>query len=338
MRKTWRAAGRGNRARVKGLFAPACAAVCTLILLTTAGASLIRRASGGDESRQAEPLPTLVLERTDIDSDVDMQLLIELIGKGETGNAAIDLAGDEPRVLIYHTHTKEAYFPSEKYNYEPDSGWRCYDDSMNVVAVGERLAQTLREKYGISVIHDTTNHEPPKLSSAYSRSLQTMLYYKEKYPSITLFIDLHRDAYGDPTQPADFITIDGREVARIMFVVGTGEGATGTGFGEMPDFASNYALAERLCNYLISINGKLVRNIRVKTGRYNQHVSSSCLLAEIGHNANTLEQALAAAEYLAEAIAAVAEIPGTDATPADMATPQPTPANTPQQTVLPLAP
>ena len=73
---------------------------------------------------------------------------------------------------------------------------------MNIVTVGERLAELLRDRYGISVIHDTTDHEPPKLSTAYSRSVETMEKYKEEYPSITIFIDVHRDAYGtDPRKP-----------------------------------------------------------------------------------------------------------------------------------------
>jgi stage II sporulation protein P len=87
-----------------------------------------------------------------------------------------------------------------------------------------------------------------------------------------------------------------------MFVVGTGEGATGTGYKEMPDFESNYALALAITNRLAEFNDDLARNVGVKTGRYNQHISSQCLLAEVGDNANTLEEALNAVPYLAQAI------------------------------------
>ena len=157
------------------------------------------------------------------------------------------------------------------------------------------------EKYGFKVIHDITNHEPPKLSTAYERSLKTMLHYKNKYPSISLYIDLHRDASGECGKD-DFCIIDGKKSAKIMFVVGTGRGANNKGFDEMPDFDSNYELADALSDYLKAINPDLVREIRVKTGRYNQHVSSHCLLAEIGHNMNTLEEAFTAAKLLAKAI------------------------------------
>ena len=46
-----------------------------------------------------------------------------------------------------------------------------------------------------------------------------------------------------------------------------------------------------------------MRNIRVKTGRYNQHISSQCLLVEVGDNKNTLEEAKNAIPYLARPIA-----------------------------------
>ena len=68
---------------------------------------------------------------------------------------------------------------------------------------------------------------------------------------------------------------------------------------------------------------ELARNIRVKVGRYNQHVSSHCLLAEIGHNANTLEQAMNAAEFLAEAIANVADVSPASAAPVPAETERP---------------
>lgn len=70
-----------------------------------------------------------------------------------------------------------------------------------------------------------------------------------------------------------------------------------------------------------------MRNIRVKTGRYNQHISDQCLLVEVGHNANTLEQALNAVEYLAEAIAQVGGIEAAAET-----------GGMPEGTAMPLAP
>ncbi len=237
------------------------------------------------------------------DSSSENKLLIELLGKSEIKSLSVknSLA---PTILIYHTHATEAYTPTDGYEYKKTTAWRTDNNDRNIVAVGEKLCTLLSEKYGFTVIHDTTNHEPPKLSSAYSRSVVTMEEYKEKYPSINVFIDVHRDAYGkDEGGMEDVAIINGEECARLMFVVGTGEGATGSGFDEMPDFDSNYALAEQITACLNNINSNLTRKIRVKTGRYNQHISNQCLLVEVGHNANSLEQALNSVDHLAAAIA-----------------------------------
>ena len=247
------------------------------------------------------------MELADFDEGVSNRIRLELLNV--VPPEKINLSGTEPRVLIYHTHTTEAYTPTNKYPYIECGEWRTRQNDRNVVALGEKLAKLLSETYGIVALHDTTDHEPPKLDTSYERSLITMRRYKEQYPTITLFIDLHRDAYGSSAAGTkDFVTVDGKEVARMMFVVGTGKGATGTGYGEMPDFAANFALAKKMTERLAQYHPNLMRDIRVKNGRYNQHVSSQCLLVEVGHNANTFEQALNAVELLAQAIADVAGV------------------------------
>lgn len=213
--------------------------------------------------------------------------------------AAINaLRADEPTVLIYHTHTTEAYTQTETDTYTETSAWRTDDPTQNVVAVGEALKEILETQYGFNVIHDTTDHEPPKLSTAYERSVKTMETYHSKYPSIVLFIDLHRDAYTTDSAPCDYLIINGTETARLMLVVGKGEK-----YADKPYYTSNQAFAERITAHLNTIDPKLCRPVRVKTGRYNQHVAPNCILVEVGHNANTLAQAKAAMPYLAESIA-----------------------------------
>lgn len=207
------------------------------------------------------------------------------------------LRSDRPTILIYHTHTTEAYTQTDTETYKPSSEWRTHDNTQNVVAVGERLKEILEEQYGYCVLHDTTDHEPPKLSTAYERSLVTMEKYHSEYPSIVLFIDLHRDAHDTTNAPCDYLTINGTETARLMLVVGKGEKYT-----DKPYYASNIAFAQRITDHLNSIDPKLARPVREKTGRYNQHVAPNCILIEVGHNANTLSQAMAAMPYLAESI------------------------------------
>lgn len=257
-----------------------------------------------DQHTPQQEAGDIEFELLEIEPDVPESIRIELL---DTAAAKIDLGGKKPKVIIYHTHFSEAYTATRDAPYVETSRWRTNDTKNNIVEVGNALTDALR-KYGIEVIHDTTNNEPPKLGTAYTRSLTTMQKYKKQYPSIEIFIDLHRDAYTLPkgiTENNDYAVIDGKKVARVMFVVGTGEGKTGEGFAEKPDFKENYALAKAISDQLNTISPKLTRQIRVKTGRYNQHVGR-CLLIEIGHNQNTLEEALNATQYLAKAIAKAA--------------------------------
>ena len=210
----------------------------------------------------------------------------------------------KPNVLIYHTHTTEAYRQDGSYTYKASGDSRTEETDKNIVAVGEELRRQL-EAQGFSVIHDTTDHEPPKLATSYSRSLETMEMYREKYPDMDIYIDVHRDAANVETQQDDVVVIDGERCARLMFVVGTGEGKSGNGYSPKPNWTANYALAKSICSKLDEIDANFTRDIRVKTGRYNQHVTDMCLLVEVGHNANTLDEALNSMKHLAKSMRAV---------------------------------
>jgi stage II sporulation protein P len=218
------------------------------------------------------------------------------------------ISSKEPQILIYHTHTDEAYRQIDGEEYAQSGDWRTKDQTKSVVAVGEDLKKAL-EDYGFSVLNDTTDHEPPSLTTAYSRSLTTMEKYAKQYPSLRVYIDLHRDAYGDiEAGMKDYVTVNGEQCAKVMFVVGAGTGYTGEGLDGKPKYESNYKLALAITNQLESIKKGLTRPIRVKKGRYNQQVSDMCLLIEVGHNANSLEQAENTAKYIAEAMSKVISI------------------------------
>lgn len=212
-------------------------------------------------------------------------------------------------ILIYHTHTTEAYRQTEGYTYKAAGDSRTREKDKNVIAVGDKLKEEL-ESYGFGVLHDTTDHEPPSLSTSYDRSLVTMKKYQQEYPEIDIYIDLHRDAANVEKSQNDVVEIDGKRCARIMFVVGKGERKNTEGVVPLPkpNWEANYALAKSICEQLDGFNDNFTRDIRVKTGRYNQHVSDMSLLVEVGHNANTLEEALNSMPYLAKAISQVVSI------------------------------
>ena len=209
------------------------------------------------------------------------------------------------RVLIYHTHTYEAYTATEAMPYTPTEKWRTANEARNMVAVGSCLASLL-ENAGVEVVHDTTAFEPPTLSSAYERSLEMLNKRIADGEQYDLYIDLHRDAYSQNNGP-NTVEKDGVDMARLLILIGKGTGQTGAGYAEKPDWESNRQIAQALSNRLNLQCDGLCRGVALKNGRYNQHVADCCVLIEVGNNYNTLEEALAAMPFLANAICALAD-------------------------------
>ena len=236
--------------------------------------------------------------------DEKQALTIEVIAPAqEVQTAAVQLK-DAPSVLIYHTHTWEAYEMTADARYTPTETWRTKDDAHNMVRVGEELAQALRDQ-GFSVTHDQTDFEPPNLSSAYTRSLAMLdarLGAGERYDYI---LDVHRDAFSALVDGANSVEREGESIAYVMMLVGKGTGTTGSGFDERPDWPQNLALAQAITDAMNGETPGVAKPVKIKTGRFNQHVSTAALLVEVGNNLNTLEEALAACPVIARALAAV---------------------------------
>ena len=216
-------------------------------------------------------------------------------------------AAERPRVLIYHTHTWEAYEMTDDASYTPTETWRTMDEDCNMIRVGEELARELGA-LGFTVVHDTTAFEPPNLSSAYTRSLAMLEARMAAGETYDYVLDVHRDAYSGLWNGANGIEQDGKQMAYVMLLVGKGTGSTGSGFDERPDWPQNLALAEQITEEMNALVPGISREVKIKTGRFNQHVSTGALLIEVGNNRNTLEEALASCEVIARSIARVHEL------------------------------
>ena len=116
-------------------------------------------------------------------------------------------------------------------------------------------------------------------------------------------IDLHRDAYPGGSQGgSNAVTVGSAKLARLMLLVGKGEGQTGRGFDEKPDWEANLRIAQAVTDAVNAQTEGLCRKVMLKAGRFNQHVQVGCLLVEVGNNRNTLGEALASMPYLADAL------------------------------------
>lgn len=206
----------------------------------------------------------------------------------------------EPQVLLVHTHTTEAYMTYYAGYYNEGDGGRTRDESKNVCAVGEVIAEQLRAA-GIGVIHDTTIHDDPKYTGAYTRSEETVKKNLEKYPSIQVVLDLHRDGImiDSTTRAKPTVTIDGRKAAQMMIIAS----AASTEANPHPHWQDNFRFALQLQKAMVDKYEGLMRPISVVASRYNQHLSRGYLLVEVGSEANTLNEAVYSGYMLGKTLA-----------------------------------
>ena len=215
-----------------------------------------------------------------------------------TEELELNLRGEEPTVLILHSHTTESFTGGD---YEASSPYRTLDPAHNMLILGAEVAQIL-ESAGIGVIHDTAFHDYPSYNGSYSHAAQSTKEILEQYPSIRLILDLHRDAADTPSgQMVTACDVDGERSAQLMFVLGTDERL------EHPDWERNLSLALKLQTLLEREHPGLCRSLSLTRNRYNQHLGELALLVEIGAAGNTLEEARLAARELAEAIVRLAD-------------------------------
>ena len=66
----------------------------------------------------------------------------------------------------------------------------------DAVQVGEKMAQVLNAA-GIRTLHDETLYDAPGYTDSYKRSRAGGQAYLERYPSIKVVLDVHRDAIED---------------------------------------------------------------------------------------------------------------------------------------------
>lgn len=183
-----------------------------------------------------------------------------------------------PMVLIYHTHTTEAYADVT----------RTRDASKSVVAVGDAIAKSLQAA-GIGVVHDATIHDDPAFNGSYTRSAETMAKNLSKYPSIQVTLDIHRDTMTaeSGTRYKPTVLVNGKRACQIMIISGCDDDGS-LGF---PNWEQNLRLAVRLQKGAADMFPHLMRPLDFGPTRYNEQVTCGSLLCEFGTEVNTLEEA-----------------------------------------------
>lgn len=205
----------------------------------------------------------------------------------------------EPQVLIMHTHATESYEPYERDFYDASFNSRTTDRSMNMAAVGDKIAEQL-EAAGIGVIHDTTLHDYPSYNGSYDLSRETVKKYLEEYPSIKIVLDVHRDAIeresGERIAPV--AAVDGKNAAQVMIICGCDDGTM-----NMPDCMKNLRFACLLQRQMESDYPGLTRPVLFDYRKYNQDLTTGSILIEMGGHANSIEQAEYSGELVGKSLA-----------------------------------
>ena len=241
----------------------------------------------GQSTAPAQPQSTPAPQSADIK--------IEVIS---TEPPMVSLDGKEPKILIYHTHTTEAYSLLDVGYYTGSLDTRSSKADRNMVRVGDDLCKYLNDM-GINTIHDTQIHDD-NYTGAYKHSRKSVLKYLEQYPSIDITIDVHRDdiTYENKTKVKPTAVVNGKKAARMMIIAGAEYGSV-----------SNYSTWEYNLRFDMAVQNRvnsmypfLMRPILFAERKYNMDLTHNSFLLEIGTDANTLDEATYSARLFATAL------------------------------------
>ena len=210
-------------------------------------------------------------------------------------DCSVDKSVDGPQILLYHTHSQEAFANSEA-GKEEDT----------ILGAGEVLASYL-EEYGFQVYHHKGKYDVKKRDYAYSESLPEIEKILQENPSIQVVIDLHRDAVAEDTK---LVTeIQGKQMAKVMFFNGLSSSAKmgDISYLKNPYLQENLAFSFQMKLACDEYYPGFARSIYLRAYRYNMHLCPKTLLIELGAQTNTVEEIREALGPLAHVLSMVLE-------------------------------
>ena len=179
---------------------------------------------------------------------------------------------ESPQIYIYNTHQQEEYI-----------------GEATVLTASYYLKDNL-EKLGIKTIVEETNikeileNNNWNYDQSYKASRINLEKIKEQYPSIKIFIDLHRDAL---PKNLSTVTINNKDYAKVLFVIGK----------EHDNYLKNLEFTKSINNIIEKDYPTLTKGILEKEGPgvngiYNQDLGENIILIEVGAEENNLEEVI----------------------------------------------
>ena len=231
-------------------------------------------------------------------TNADQLNAAELLGEDLT----IQKDATKPQILLYHTHSQEAFADSREGEVED-----------TIIGVGNYLTELLTKNYGYQVIHVTEafDMESGELdrSAAYDYAgtyLETIL---EENPSIEVVIDLHRD--GVPENRHLVTEINGKPTAQIMFYNGLSYTIARGSLDYLPNpyIQDNLAFSFQMEYQAAQYYPDFYRGIYLAGYRYNLHLRPRSVLVEAGAQTNTVQEVKNAMEPFADILNRVLQNP-----------------------------
>lgn len=203
----------------------------------------------------------------------------------------IDTNTKGPKVLIFHTHSQEAFVDST-----------AGDSGTSIVGMGKYLAEKLNA-LGIETMHhdgvyDLINGKLDR-SKAYELSEIGVREILNENPSIEVVIDLHRDGIAEDKH---LVTeINGKQTAKIMYFNGLSRTKSNGDIAYLynPYIQDNLSFSLQMQLATESMYPGFARRIYLKGYRYSLHMMPKSLLIEAGAQTNTVAEMKNAMDLLA---------------------------------------
>ncbi len=221
-------------------------------------------------------------------------------GKLLKKNMKIRKDGSKPKILIYHTHSQEAFKDS-----------KAGDKKTSIVGMGDILTKELNDTYRIPTMHREGVYDliggKMDRSRAYQFAAAKVRKIQKKYPSIEVVIDLHRDGVGNNTHLVT--SIDGKKTGQIMFFNGLSRTKKNGDIAYLknPYIQDNLAFSMQMQLAAAKKYPGFTRRIYLKSYRYNMHLMPKYLLIEAGAQTNTVKEMQRSMKVLADLLDAVVD-------------------------------
>lgn len=199
------------------------------------------------------------------------------------------ITSEIPLIALYNTHTSETYELT-------DGLAHMKGKAGGIATVAREMQKTIEEKYKIPVTYSPVLHDL-SFNKSYVESEKTVKQLLKDNPKLDMIFDVHRD--GSMSREQSLVKINGKNVARILIVVGTNARA------EHPKWRENLDFARKIAAKMDVMYPGLCRGVSIKQGRYNQQYSPHAILVEIGSSKNSTDEAVEGGRLFADVAVAV---------------------------------